>query len=68
MCLSILLHQEAKGCDLIMCLLGTFSHMTDNEQAASCFRSVARHLRDGGIFVLELAHPGDLFDGTYIIG
>eukprot|EP00877_Chromochloris_zofingiensis_P000935 jgi/Chrzof1/10842/Cz05g14060.t1 len=54
--------------DMAICLLGTFSHMLDNHQAASCFNSVGRHLRQGGLFILELAHPGDLFDGTYITG
>lgn len=32
------------------------------------FQRVAQHLAPGGLFVLELAHPGDLFDGTLIIG
>jgi SAM-dependent methyltransferase len=44
--------------DMIVCLLGTLSHMLDNKQAAACFRRVAQHLRPGGLFVLELAHPG----------
>lgn len=45
--------------DLVVCLLGTFSHMLDNKQAAAAFRQVAKHLRPGGLFVLELAHPGE---------
>ena len=53
---------------MIMCLLGTFSHMLDNERAMAAFRTIADHLRPGGLLVLELAHPGDLFDGTFIIG
>lgn len=44
--------------DMIVCLLGTFSHMLDNKQAAACFQQVHQHLRPGGIFLLELAHPG----------
>ena len=60
--------QEPGKCDMVMCLLGTFSHMLDNESAVSAFKAVARHLRPGGLLVLELAHPGDLFDGTFIIG
>ncbi|GLC72177.1 hypothetical protein PLESTF_001215300 [Pleodorina starrii] len=54
--------------DMIVCLLGTFSHLLDTRQAISCFRAVSRHLAPGGLFVLELAHPGDLFDGTLITG
>lgn len=44
--------------DMVVCLLGTLSHMLDNKQAAACFKRVAQHLRPGGLFVLELAHPG----------
>jgi SAM-dependent methyltransferase len=57
-----------KSFDMVVCLLGTFSHLLDTRQAISCFRHVAQHLREGGLFVLELAHPGDLFDGTLITG
>eukprot|EP00195_Chlamydomonas_chlamydogama_P005377 CAMPEP_0202890652 /NCGR_PEP_ID=MMETSP1392-20130828/992_1 /ASSEMBLY_ACC=CAM_ASM_000868 /TAXON_ID=225041 /ORGANISM="Chlamydomonas chlamydogama, Strain SAG 11-48b" /LENGTH=373 /DNA_ID=CAMNT_0049574267 /DNA_START=80 /DNA_END=1201 /DNA_ORIENTATION=+ len=61
---------EIKGApfDMVMCLLGTFSHMLDNSAAAACLRCAVRHLRPGGLLLLELGHPGDLFDGTYIIG
>ncbi|PNW76619.1 hypothetical protein CHLRE_11g467740v5 [Chlamydomonas reinhardtii] len=57
-----------KSFDMVMCLLGTFSHLLDTDQAISSFRSAAAHLRPGGILLLEMAHPGDLFDGTLIIG
>eukprot|EP00882_Tetradesmus_deserticola_P031463 GHRQ01035578.1.p1 GENE.GHRQ01035578.1~~GHRQ01035578.1.p1 ORF type:complete len:174 (+),score=94.51 GHRQ01035578.1:2-523(+) len=53
--------------DMVVCLLGTLSHMLDNKQAAACFRRVAQQLRPGGLFVLELAHPGDLFDGSLLL-
>ncbi|KXZ46346.1 hypothetical protein GPECTOR_44g25 [Gonium pectorale] len=53
--------------DMAMCLLGTFSHILETKQAISAFRSVAEHLRPGGLLVLEMAHPGDLFDGTLIV-
>lgn len=43
-----------------MILLGTFSHMTTNDQAVGAFRSIAKHLRPGGMLLLELAHPGGL--------
>ncbi|MEW5306851.1 MAG: hypothetical protein WDW36_009289 [Sanguina aurantia] len=54
--------------DMVICLLGTFSHMTTNAAAGKCFGEVARHLSPGGVFILELSHPGDLFDGTFILG
>jgi SAM-dependent methyltransferase len=44
--------------DMVVCLLGTLSHMLDNKQAAAAFRQAARHLRPGGLLLLELAHPG----------
>lgn len=44
--------------DMVVCLLGTLSHMLDNKQAAAAFRQAARHLRPGGVLLLELAHPG----------
>eukprot|EP00879_Flechtneria_rotunda_P020693 GHRR01021778.1.p2 GENE.GHRR01021778.1~~GHRR01021778.1.p2 ORF type:complete len:166 (+),score=42.54 GHRR01021778.1:1026-1523(+) len=53
--------------DLVVCLLGTLSHMLDNRQAAACFQHVAKHLRPGGLFILEVAHPGDLFDGSLLL-
>jgi SAM-dependent methyltransferase len=54
--------------DLATCLLGTLSHALSNAAAASALRRAAAHLRPGGVFVLELAHPGDLFDGTLLLG
>jgi SAM-dependent methyltransferase len=54
--------------DMVMCLLGTFSHMLDTKQAIACIASAAARLRPGGLLLLEMAHPGDLFDGTLIIG
>eukprot|EP00878_Enallax_costatus_P031325 GHUV01034251.1.p1 GENE.GHUV01034251.1~~GHUV01034251.1.p1 ORF type:complete len:319 (+),score=64.45 GHUV01034251.1:357-1313(+) len=53
--------------DMIVCLLGTLSHMLNNKQACACFQQVSRHLRPGGLFVLELAHPGDLYDGSLLL-
>lgn len=40
----------------------------DNASARACFLSAAQQLRPGGCLIVELAHPGDLFDGTFIIG
>jgi SAM-dependent methyltransferase len=44
--------------DMVACLLGTLSHCLDNKQAAAAFAAAAQHLRPGGLFLIELAHPG----------
>jgi SAM-dependent methyltransferase len=44
--------------DLVVCMLGTLSHMLTNSQAAAAFKAAAQHLRPGGLLLLELAHPG----------
>ncbi|KAG1672919.1 hypothetical protein FOA52_012364 [Chlamydomonas sp. UWO 241] len=54
--------------DMAVCMLGTFLHCLDNESACAAFGCASKALRPGGLFVLELSHPGDLFDGTFIIG
>lgn len=45
--------------DLVLCVIGTFSHLQDNASAAAAMRCIARHLRPGGLFILELGHPGE---------
>jgi SAM-dependent methyltransferase len=45
--------------DMVVCMLGTLSHMLTNKQAAAAFGAAARHLRPGGLLLLELAHPGN---------
>lgn len=54
--------------DLVLCLLGTFSHLLDNDAASAAMACISQSLRSGGLLLLELAHPGDLFDGTFVIG
>ncbi|KAL6753552.1 hypothetical protein V8C86DRAFT_454871 [Haematococcus lacustris] len=54
--------------DMVTCLLAGLSHLLDNSQAAAAFACVARVLKPGGLFVVELAHPGDLFDGGLVDG
>eukprot|EP00200_Dunaliella_tertiolecta_P003759 CAMPEP_0202358214 /NCGR_PEP_ID=MMETSP1126-20121109/11958_1 /ASSEMBLY_ACC=CAM_ASM_000457 /TAXON_ID=3047 /ORGANISM="Dunaliella tertiolecta, Strain CCMP1320" /LENGTH=327 /DNA_ID=CAMNT_0048951305 /DNA_START=70 /DNA_END=1054 /DNA_ORIENTATION=- len=55
------------GFDMVTCLLGTFSHLLDNTQALQAFSCIHNALNPGGLFVLELSHPGDLFDGSLIL-
>ncbi|GFH14202.1 methyltransf_25 domain-containing protein, partial [Haematococcus lacustris] len=44
--------------DMVTCLLAGLSHVLDNSQASAAFACVARVLKPGGLFVVELAHPG----------
>ncbi len=53
---------------MVVCLLGGFSHMLTNNDAIQCLQRVAEALRPGGLFVVELAHPSDIFDGSLIAG
>jgi hypothetical protein len=54
--------------DMAMVLLGTFSHLLDNAAALACLQGVARHLRQGGLLVVELAHPGEPWRGCHGAG
>jgi len=49
---------RAAGFDLALCMLGTFTHLLSNAQALASFQCISSALRPGGLFVLELAHPG----------
>lgn len=51
------------GFDVVTVLLGTAAHLTAPEDAEACLRGAAECLAPGGIVVLELEHPYDLFDG-----
>ena len=49
-------------------LLGTLAHVLTNEAAIRSFLAIAAVLKPGGLFVLELASPEDLFDGAFALG
>ena len=51
------------GFDVVTVLLGTAAHLTTLEDAEACLRGAAECLAPGGIVVLELEHPYDVFDG-----
>lgn len=50
---------QQQPADMALVLLGTFSHLLENEQALACMQRVGKHLKQGGLLVLELAHPGE---------
>ncbi|OUS42372.1 S-adenosyl-L-methionine-dependent methyltransferase [Ostreococcus tauri] len=51
------------GFDVVTMLLGTAAHLLTHDDAIRCLRAVRRNLKPGGIFVVELEHPWDLFSG-----
>ncbi len=54
----------AAHADVAFLLCGTVSHLLTNSDVAACFASVSERLRPGGLFVLEMLHPEDLFGGS----
>jgi len=53
----------ARGFDVACVLLGTAAHLTDTDDAIGCLRGINHALAPGGIALLELEHPYDLFEG-----
>ena len=52
--------------DLALLPLGTLSHALTNADACAWLRAARGCLREGGLLCIELAHPGDAFDGTLV--
>ena len=52
--------------DVSSILLGTLSHCLDNESAVQCFKNVGQVTKLGGVLVVELTHPGELFGGSFL--
>ncbi|KAL4425487.1 hypothetical protein ABPG75_009503 [Micractinium tetrahymenae] len=53
----------AQPADLAAILLGSLAHCLDNEAALACFTELSKAMRPGGLLVLELPHPSDLWGG-----
>ncbi|GAB4819557.1 hypothetical protein N2152v2_006603 [Parachlorella kessleri] len=51
--------------DLALISFGTLAHCLTTEAAIICFSQVAKLLRPGGLLVLEVGMPEELFDGTF---
>jgi SAM-dependent methyltransferase len=47
--------------DLAIIMLNSLCHLMTLDELVSHLESVAVHLRDGGLYVVELAHPADFF-------
>jgi len=51
-----------KKVDLAVCMIASIHMLTTNEDLVKHFQSVARNLRPGGIYVIEMQHPRDNFE------
>lgn len=54
--------------DVATILLGTLSHLQTNEEVLQCWEATLAALKPGGVLVIELLHPNDVFDGTFAQG
>lgn len=54
--------------DLAIIMLGTMGHCIDNEAGIRCFRNIAEVVKPGGLLVVELAHPNELWSGSFLDG
>ena len=50
--------------DLVLTMCNSASHILDLDAMGAHLRSVAVHLVPGGIYVMELAHPGEFLDAA----
>ena len=52
------------GFDVACVLLGTAAHLLETDEVLACLAGMRACLAPGGVAVLELEHPFDLFEGT----
>jgi SAM-dependent methyltransferase len=57
--------QLAERFDLAYNLLTSISYLTSNDDVLAHMRTVAAHLEDGGVYVVENNHPKDFFEGEH---
>ncbi|CAG9464668.1 unnamed protein product [Pedinophyceae sp. YPF-701] len=50
--------------DIVVTMLGTMMHLTEVLDAKAFFQCVAAAMAPDGVFIVELSHPGDIFDGS----
>lgn len=58
------LPEGSEAVDMACILMGTMQHMVTNDDALAAVCAAKQAIRPGGLVVLELAHPYDLWDGT----
>ncbi|HOP07569.1 MAG TPA: class I SAM-dependent methyltransferase [candidate division Zixibacteria bacterium] len=47
--------------DLAVCMMATFNYLLTNEDIVRHFRTVAANLNEGGVYLIELPHPRDIY-------
>jgi SAM-dependent methyltransferase len=60
--------KPAEGFDVALMLLGTAAHLLAHDDALRCFNAVRENLKPGGLFIVEVEHPWDLFSGEIAQG
>lgn len=60
-CADMVDFQLEQRFDLALLLMSSASYLLDNDAVLRHLRCVARHLADGGLFVLEMPHPRGVF-------
>ena len=60
--------QAGTAVDLVIMIHGTLSHLLSNDDALATFAAAAAALAPKGVFVVEMQHPVDLFDGVLACG
>ena len=48
--------------DLAVCMMATFGLMLTNDDIVQHFRAVAKNLTTGGLYIIEMPHPRDVFN------
>jgi SAM-dependent methyltransferase len=54
--------------DAAAIMLGTFSHCLDNDSAVATLKNVGECVKPGGILVIELGSPRDIYQGAFCMG
>lgn len=60
-CADMVDFQLGRRFDLVVLLMDSASYLLDNDAVIRHLRSVADHLADDGLYVLEMCHPRDAF-------
>ncbi|MFQ5500571.1 MAG: class I SAM-dependent methyltransferase [Candidatus Zixiibacteriota bacterium] len=50
--------------DLACCMMATFSHLLTNKDTLDHFEAVANNLTSDGLYIIELPHPRDIYEGV----